>query len=154
MVSRGRVHHIDTLPGFAALQDDRVVGLATYRIDGDECELTTIDSLSEGAGIGSALIDAVKDAVRQAGCKRLWLLTTNDNTPAIRFYQKRGFVLAALHRNAIEASRKLKPEIPLIGRDGIPIRDELELEMNLQGMIHEGYEAEEFALELLRRLDR
>jgi ribosomal protein S18 acetylase RimI-like enzyme len=55
----------------------------------------------------------------------------NDNLHALRFYQKRGFVLVALHRNALEASRKLKPEIPLVGIDGIPIRDEIELELVL-----------------------
>jgi hypothetical protein len=50
---------------------------------------------------------------------------------ALRFYQKRGFVLVAVHRNALEQSRKLKPEIPLIGDDEIPLRDEIELEMML-----------------------
>jgi ribosomal protein S18 acetylase RimI-like enzyme len=61
----------------------------------------------------------------------LFLVTTNDNTPALRFYQKRGFVLSALRPNAIAENRKVKPEIPLTGQDGIPIRDELELEMHL-----------------------
>ncbi|MEW5718069.1 MAG: GNAT family N-acetyltransferase, partial [Chloroflexota bacterium] len=84
-------------------------------------------------GIGSALIDAVKLRARQAGCKRLWLITTNDNLTALRFYQKRGFTLAALHRNALEESRKIKPEIPLVGEHGIPLRDEIELEMMLDG---------------------
>jgi hypothetical protein len=65
------------------------------------------------------------------GCTRLWLITTNDNLHALRFYQKRGFMLVAVHRNAVEQSRKLKPEIPLYGKDGIPIRDEIELEMLL-----------------------
>ncbi|HEX7715028.1 MAG TPA: GNAT family N-acetyltransferase, partial [Bacillota bacterium] len=65
-------------------------------------------------------------------CQRLWLITTNDNLAAIRFYQLRGFVLVALHRDAIAQSRKLKPEIPLRGIDGIPIRDEIELEVVLK----------------------
>ncbi len=79
-------------------------------------------------GIGTALIDAVTKVALQAGCWRVWLITTNDNLHALGFYQKRGFVLVALYRNAIEASRKLKPQIPLVGNDGLPIRDELELE--------------------------
>ena len=73
----------------------------------------------------------VRAAAVAAGCRRLWLITTNDNLPALRFYQRRGFVLAALHRDAIAASRRLKPQIPLLGLDNIPIRDELELEMAL-----------------------
>jgi len=52
---------------------------------------------------------------------------------AQRSYQQRGFVLAAIHRNALEQSRKLKLEIPVVGSDGIPLRDEIELEMMLDG---------------------
>lgn len=132
MVSRGRIHFPETLPGFVATQEGKPIGLATYRIEDHECELVTLNSLVEGIGVGSSLIAAVKDVAVSAKCKRLWLITTNDITHALRFYQKQGFVLAALHRNAMEASRRLKPEIPLIGDDGIPIRDEIELEMHIE----------------------
>ena len=131
MVTRGRVYQVDELAGFAAVQGDKPVGLVTYHINGDECEITSINSLVEKAGIGTALIDAVKDVATIARCKRLWLITTNDNTAALHFFQKRGFMLAAVYPNAFEQSRKLKPEIPLVGIDGIPLRDEIELEMPL-----------------------
>jgi ribosomal protein S18 acetylase RimI-like enzyme len=131
VVSRGKLHRADRLPGFVAVEENRPAGLITCRIDGKECEIVTMNSLDEGKGIGTALIEAVKDAAARAGCRRLWLITTNDNTKALRFYQKRGFSLAAVHRNAVEASRKLKPEIPLTGNDGIPIRDEIEMELLL-----------------------
>jgi hypothetical protein len=65
-----------------------------------------------------------------ANCTRF--ATTNDNLNALRFYQKRGFVLVSVHRNAVIKSRQLKPEIPLTGNDGIPLRDEIELEMLLE----------------------
>jgi len=91
----------------------------------------TIDSLVEGQGVGTALIAAVAEAARASGCLRLWLVTTNDNVDALRFYQKRGFRLAALYPDAIAESRKLKPKIPPIGAHGIPIRDEIELVMRL-----------------------
>jgi hypothetical protein len=69
---------------------------------------------------------------RDAGCTRLWLITTNDNVDALRFYQRRGFRLAALHAGAVDRSRtRLKPEIPEIGDHGIPLRDEIELELDL-----------------------
>ncbi|UCD57579.1 MAG: GNAT family N-acetyltransferase, partial [Candidatus Hydrogenedentota bacterium] len=106
-------------------------GLVTFRIEDDECEIVTIDSTAEGTGVGSALIGAVKDAAVSAQCKRLWLITTNDNTAALRFYQKRGFILVAVYPNALEQARRLKPELPFIGKDGIPLRDEIELEMRL-----------------------
>jgi GNAT superfamily N-acetyltransferase len=130
-VTRGKLHQPDELPGFIAVKDSKPAGLITYRIDGKECEVVTMNSLVERIGIGSALIDAVKKVAASRGCRRLWLITTNDNTAALRFYQKYGLSLAALHRNAIEQDRLLKPEIPLLGNDGIPIRDEIELEMIL-----------------------
>lgn len=131
MVSRRRVHQADALPGFVAMREDKPVGLITYRIDGDECEIVSLDSAIEGVGIGSALIQAVREVAAPAGCRRLWLVTTNDNMAALRFYQKRGFVLVAVHREALVDSRRLKPEIPLVGLDGIPLRDEIELELGL-----------------------
>jgi N-acetylglutamate synthase-like GNAT family acetyltransferase len=131
VVSRGKIHYADNLPGFIVERDNKPAGLSTYNINGTNCEIVTINSLVENIGIGSALIDEVKQAARRTGCKRLWLITTNDNTAAMRFYQKRGFVFVAVHRNSIEQSRRLKPEIPTIGNDGIPIRDEIEFELSL-----------------------
>jgi len=131
VVTPGGVHRADELPGFIASQDGRNVGLITYDIVGDRCEIVTMNSLVEGIGIGSALIDAVREAAVAAGCRRLWLVTTNDNINALRFYQKRGFLLVAVHRNVVEQWRRTKPEIPYIGNDGIPVRDAIELEIFL-----------------------
>jgi ribosomal protein S18 acetylase RimI-like enzyme len=131
VVTLGGVHRADELPGFIASQDGRNVGLITYDIVGDRCEIVTMNSLVEGIGIGSALIDTVREAAVAAGCRRLWLVTTNDNTHALRFYQKRGFLLVSVHRNVVEQWRRTKPEIPYIGNDGIPVRDAIELEIVL-----------------------
>lgn len=133
MVARGRVYTIEELTGFAVTDEDTWLGLVTFVIEGASCEITSLDSLREDQGIGVALIEAVKTEARKRGCSRVTLITTNDNTHALRFYQKRGFVLTALRPGAIEESRKLKPGIPLTGNDGIPIRDELELELRLDG---------------------
>jgi GNAT superfamily N-acetyltransferase len=134
VVSRGQVYHPAELPGFIAeeaAKPGRPVGLATYRLAEDGCEIVTIDSLAEGGGVGTALINAVVAEAQRWRCARVWLITTNDNLDALRFYQKRGFVMVAVHRNAVEVSRVLKPTIPLIGDHGIPLRDEIELEMAL-----------------------
>ena len=130
-ISRGVVHYPQNLPGFAALYKGEKVGLVTYTIVGRSCEIVTLDSTLPSSGVGTALIDAVREVATESGCKRLWLITTNDNINALRFYQKRGFLLVAVHRNTLEMSRKLKPEIPFIGNDGIPLRDKIELEMIL-----------------------
>jgi GNAT superfamily N-acetyltransferase len=131
IVSRGTIYTAHALPGFLAVEQGERVGLITYHIKGAECEIVSLDSTQPGKGIGTALIDAARQEAQRAGCKRLWLITTNDNLDALRFYQKRGFVLVAVHRNAIEHSRRLKPQIPQIGEYGIPIRDEIELELTL-----------------------
>ena len=131
IVTRGRLYHADRLPGFLAVRDGAPCGLVTYRLGDGDCKIISLNSLVEGIGIGSALIAVVREAAVVAGCRRLWLITTNDNPAALRFYQRRGFRLAALYPNALEGSRRLKPEIPLIGHDGIPLRDELELELPL-----------------------
>jgi GNAT superfamily N-acetyltransferase len=134
VVSRGVIYKGDRLPGFIAYRAGERIGVATYLIKGGSCEIVTLDSLVEGIGVGAALINAVRQGALAVGCTRLWLITTNDNLHALGFYQKRGFHIAAIHVNAIEQSRKLKPEIPLIGHDGIPIRDEIELAMGLTSL--------------------
>jgi ribosomal protein S18 acetylase RimI-like enzyme len=125
------MYHPKKLPGFVATIDGKSVGLLTYEISNGECEVVTVNSVSERLGIGSGLLEAVRRVAISAGCKRLWLITTNDNTHALRFYQKRGYRLVALYPNQLEKSRLLKPEIPLVGMDGIPLRDEIELEIAL-----------------------
>jgi GNAT superfamily N-acetyltransferase len=131
VVAKGRVLRPAELDGIATFKGKNPVGLLTYRIEGPNCEIVTIDSTTEGEGIGSALINAVKKTAKAKGCNRLWLITTNNNLNALRFYQRRGFRLIALYPNAIEASRKLKPQISMNAANGIPIRDELELELDL-----------------------
>ncbi len=131
MVSRGKLYNASEFPGFFAMADSNILGLVTYRIEDTECEVMSLNSFQDGMGVGSALLEAVKEKAKSFNCRRLWLLTTNDNMNALRFYQKRGFVLVAVHQNALEESRKLKPQIPMIGFDGIPLRDEIELEIEL-----------------------
>ncbi|HUG29921.1 MAG TPA: GNAT family N-acetyltransferase [Candidatus Limnocylindria bacterium] len=119
-------------PGFVALDADRIVGHVSYRIIDQACELTSIVAEPRGRGIGSILLEAVVDAARVAGCLRVWLTTTNDNIDALRFYQRRGLRLMALRPGAVdEWRRRLKPEIPAIGAYGIPMRDELDLELEI-----------------------
>jgi ribosomal protein S18 acetylase RimI-like enzyme len=131
VVAKARVIRPSNLDGFAAFKGKNAVGLLTYQIEGPDCEIVTLDSTAEGEGIGSSLIYTVKGRAKAKGCRRLWLITTNDNLRALGFYQRRGFRLIALYPNALEASRRLKPQISMKAANGIPIRDELELELEL-----------------------
>ncbi len=133
VAATGRLLKPSQFPGFAAELDGQIVGLITYRLENDQCEIISLNSLQSGKGIGSALTAAVRTQAAKAGCRRLWLVTTNDNLYALSFYQKLGFRLAALHTGAVDQDRtSLKPQIPLLGENEIPIHDYLELEMNLK----------------------
>ena len=125
------IYYPADLPGFVAREGDEIMGLVTFVIESAACEIVSLDSLLRGRGTGTALIDAVKDAAIRQNCDRLWLITTNDNLDALRFYQRRGFQISAVFPNALARSRAIKPTIPLIGEYGIPIRDEIELELSL-----------------------
>jgi ribosomal protein S18 acetylase RimI-like enzyme len=128
----GRIERPLDHPGLMADDNDRLVGVLTYVLDGAHCEVLTLHVDDRRRGVGSALVAEAKRVAAAANCTRLWVITTNDNLDALRFYQRRGFRLAALHRGAVDHSRAyLKPEIPVLGDHGIPLRDELELEQKI-----------------------
>jgi GNAT superfamily N-acetyltransferase len=125
MVVHGESIRFDQVEGFLFGDWD---GLLTFQICGEECEVVSLDSLKQGQGIGTALLESAVEEAKSRKCHRLFLITTNDNLHALGFYQRRGFELVAVHRGAVNQSRKIKPSIPLIGENGIPLRDEIELE--------------------------
>ncbi len=130
-VSRGRLFDTTNLPGFLCKEDHEVIGLVTYHIEGQECEIVTLNSQQSNRGLATQLLALVVDAAKKAGCQRVWLITTNDNTKAIRFYQRRGFEWVGFYRNSMDTSRKIKPEIAQTGDDDIPIKHEIEFELQL-----------------------
>lgn len=132
IVTRGMIHHADRLPGFKALLDGKAIGLLTYRLGTDECEIMSLNSLTEGIGVGTMLMTTARQLAVACDFRRIWLITTNDNTRAVKFYVKLGYRIAAVHAGAIAESRRLKPSIPLIGINGVEIRDEIEMELILR----------------------
>jgi ribosomal protein S18 acetylase RimI-like enzyme len=132
VAGRGRTWTPAELPALIAVDEaGERVGMATYEVEGTEAELVTIDALQPGAGVGRRLLDAVAAAARAAGAERLRVMTTNDNLPALRLYQRAGFRLTALRAGAVDEARTRKPSIAATGVDGIPIRDELDLVLDL-----------------------
>ena len=126
IVVHNEIIHYDEVDGF--IYDDWA-GVITFTIRGEECEITSLDSLNVGKGIGTTLIDVVLREAKEKKCRRVFLITTNDNLYALGYYQRRGLELAAIYRGAVNESRKIKPSIPLIGENNIPLRDEIELEI-------------------------
>ena len=132
MIARGNIYRPEQLEGFVIEEDEEWIGLLTFLVKDGECEIISLDSLRQGQGLGSRLIVQVIQEARTQGCRRLFLITTNDNLNALGFYQRRGFEIAAVYRGAVNESRKRKPGIPLVGYNNIPLRDEIEVEMSLR----------------------
>jgi len=133
MAVKGELVDMTSIDGFAAYEYGEIIGLVTYRIINSECEIMSLDSLAEKQGIGTVLVNKVIEKAAIERCDKVTLITTNDNINALRFYQKRGFNMVKVYRNSVEASRKLKPSIPMIGDFDIPIKHEIEFEMDLKG---------------------
>jgi ribosomal protein S18 acetylase RimI-like enzyme len=131
LVSRGTLHYVPQLPGLIATYSETPSALLTYHVADLEFEVVTLHAAVQRQGLGARLLAVGRDRARALGCQRLWLITTNDNEPAIRFYERQGMTLVAIHHNALDESRKLKPEIPHIGLGGKPLRDEIEFEFRL-----------------------
>lgn len=127
MVLSSGVYHCDELDGYVYKgTKGEIVGLVTYIRHNEEiCEVISLDSVDEGQGIGSSLMFVIEEKARGFGAKAVQLITTNDNLHALSFYQKRGYVLKSLYPNAVEIARTIKPSIPFVASNGIPIRDEL-----------------------------
>ena len=130
-VSRGLLISGPGIAGFKAIDDGSLAAVVTWRSHGEAWEIVTIDALTPHRGFGTALLHAVAEAAREAGARRLTLITTNDNLDALRFYQRRGWRIVAIHQGAVALSRRIKPAIPETGSYNIPIRDEIELEYPL-----------------------
>jgi ribosomal protein S18 acetylase RimI-like enzyme len=130
---RGEIVDVLEGEGLIAVVDGLSVGLLTFRPDGPTAiELAALVVVEPGGGIGSALIAAFLDEARRRGARRAWVMTTNDNLDALRLYQRRGFRLVALRAGAVDEARAtIKPSIGEVAANGIPIRDELELAIDL-----------------------
>jgi ribosomal protein S18 acetylase RimI-like enzyme len=129
---KGALVDVLTLDGLVAILDGEPAGLLTYHVQHHELEVVTLQADPQGSGIGRALMDAAHAHAETMEARRMWLVTTNDNFRAIGFYQRWGMDLLRLWRNGVDASRRAKPSIPLMGKDGIPLRHELEFELILE----------------------
>jgi GNAT superfamily N-acetyltransferase len=129
---RGELVDALARPAVVAFDAGAVAGVLTYDVVGDDCEILTLHAARQWSGVGSALVAMVARLAAAAGCRRLWVLTTNDNVDALRFYQRRGFRLSDIRYGAVDQARRtLKPQISMTGNYGIPIRDEIELAQDL-----------------------
>lgn len=131
--SRGVPFQADRLEGFIAEVDGRPVGQVTLAFSGDECEVITLSTSGTGEdrGVGSSLLFRAVDEALQRRCRRVFLTTSNDNLRALAFYQRRRMRICAVYPGMIDRYRQTEPTIPLLASNGLPIRDEIELELSL-----------------------
>jgi ribosomal protein S18 acetylase RimI-like enzyme len=129
LLIRGEKFYPTRLNGIIAEQENNRVGFLFYEIRDQDCEIIVFEVFNKFQGIGTQLLEELKKIVKKNHCNRIFLMTTNDNLDALRFYQKKGFSLCKLHVDSVKISRKIKPTIGLIGDYGIPVRDELDLEL-------------------------
>ena len=128
----GKLWDSRTMPGLVAVnKDDDVLGYLLYEFHDGECEIMVLESVAQKIGIASALIEGARQIAKSGGVNKVIVQTCNDNIKAIRFYQRRGFTIRAVRLGALDAARRLKPAIPLIGEEGIPLRDEIEFEIEV-----------------------
>lgn len=125
-------YNCDELPGFAAFLDEDLIGFLHYEIRENVCEILTLAALAEGQGVGTALTSTIEKVATENQCDWLQVTTTNDNLHALTFYQHRGFYIKEIFQGRIELARRMKPGIPMVGENGIPIQDEILLEKDLQ----------------------
>jgi GNAT superfamily N-acetyltransferase len=128
MAAHGELIDAKALPALIAWSGTERVGCLNYRVTGTSCEAVSLIATVPRIGAGTALLHAIRSRAAEQGLDRLWLITTNDNTEALAFYQRFGFDLVELRHNAVDAARELTPSIPLQA-NGIPIRHELVLEL-------------------------
>ena len=130
---RDKLYYPHEAEAFIERRDGKVAGIVTYEQQGDAILMITQNSIAPGAGIGASLVLKVIEEARKRKVRRIWLTTTNDNLKSIGFYQRMGFRLVAVHRDAVIGGRQsLKPELPEFGVNGLPILDEIEMELILE----------------------
>ena len=131
VVIRRTKYNLSKMDGFVASHNNSRIGLIIIRYESNNCEIMSLTTSGSLPKTGICLIEEVVANANKNGMEKITVVTTNDNTSALQFYQKTGFIIHELRKNILEESRKIKPEIPLIGNHHIPIRDEIELEMIL-----------------------
>ncbi|HEX7171584.1 MAG TPA: GNAT family N-acetyltransferase [Candidatus Limnocylindria bacterium] len=117
--------------GIVAELDGRPVGLLTVHESDRGLEVVSLHSEAPGLGAGTRLLETALRVAAASAAPRLWLVTTNDNVDAVRWYLRRGMRVAAVHAGAVGRDRvALKPHLPERNpENGIPVRDLVELEI-------------------------
>ena len=127
IVAYGEVMDIDQMPALVAVRYADPSGALAYRLHGDALHIVALatDPMWQRSGVGSYLVAEAELLARKLTIPRVIVSMTNDNLPALYFYQRRGYFVAEWIPNAVAKHSK---SASLVGFAGIPIRDEVRLE--------------------------
>src|SRR5690349_3695838 len=130
IVAFGEVVNIDELPALVAVLHEEPSGALAYRLLGDALHIVALatDPMWQRSGVGGHLVAEAELLARRLKLARLVVATSNDNLPALYFYQRRGYRLTELVPDSVIAHTK---EI-VAGFAGMPVRDEIRLEKTLK----------------------
>ncbi|MFX1510835.1 MAG: GNAT family N-acetyltransferase [Promethearchaeota archaeon] len=122
---------VSEYPAIVAECDEKIAGFLFYTpFRQNAVLLLALGVLAhyQGCGIGKALVAHVEQFARDQGRFQLLVVTTNDNLPALGFYQRIGFQLFEVIPDVVAEKLGGIQE----GVANIPIRDELRLRKYLQ----------------------
>lgn len=128
VVTEGRVYRPGDVEGLVLVAGDGPLAMVTWAVHGDAAEIVSLSAFEPGHGYGGQALAEAERSLAARGITRLWLNTTNDNFQAVAVYLRAGWRLTAVHLDAMDAVRALKPTIPRIGKHDLPLRDEWRFE--------------------------
>jgi GNAT superfamily N-acetyltransferase len=128
-LSFGKKYVVDELSAFVVESTGRIVGILSYAELGADLVIVALGVLPnyQGAGIGGCLVQMAENKAKTMSKKRMLVSTSNDDIPALAFYQSLGFEIFEVIPNIV--AEKHKGVFPGIG--GIPVRDELRLQKTI-----------------------
>jgi ribosomal protein S18 acetylase RimI-like enzyme len=131
IVAFGEVVDVDQVPALVAVMHGDPSGALAYRLLGDALHIVALatDPMWQRSGVGGYLVAEAELIARRLKLTRLVVATTNDNLPALYFYQRRGYRMTAL----VPESITIQTHQQVAGFAGIPVRDEIRLEKRLAG---------------------
>jgi len=126
LVSFGEAISLDDAAAFVAETDQGIAGALAWRPFDGALHILALatDPMHQRAGVGGHLVAEAELLARRQNWPRVIVTITNDNLPALYFYQRRGYRLSAVLRDSIAAQTR---DQKAIGFAGIPILDEIQL---------------------------
>lgn len=127
LVADGAAVSLDDVSLLVAETDGGITGALAWRgvERGVHVVAMATDPMWQRSGVGGQLLAEAELLARQQVRPRVIVTMTNDNIPALYFYQRRGYRLASVLAGAVAAH--LSEAQQAAGFAGIPIRDEIQL---------------------------